>query len=180
VGKGTILARVLEAYPQVWLSVSVTTRQPRPGEIDGTHYYFLSDVQFDDLLARNGLLEWATYGLARYGTPRRPVETKMAQGRAVVMELDLAGARQVRECLPGARFVFIAPPSWDDLEARLRSRATESEEAIQRRLAAARVELDAMDEFDQVIVNTEVAQATTELVNFLSLDSVLGCTKEKD
>lgn len=180
VGKGTVLSTVLHAYPQVWLSVSVTTRHPRLGEIDGVHYFFASDDEFDDLLETNGLLEWATYGLARYGTPRVEVENKIAQGRAVIMELDLAGARQIRQCLPGARLVFLAPPSWEVLEARLRSRGTESEAAIRRRLATAHIELGAVDEFDAVIVNNEVAQACAELVNFLGLDTVPERTQEKD
>jgi len=172
VGKGTVIARLRDLFPHVWLSISVTTRAPRPGEVDGTHYHFLSDAQFDRLVARHGLLEWAEYGQNRYGTPAGPVRDAMAAGRPVLLELDLAGVRQARQRLPEAQTVLIAPPSFAELERRLAGRGTETPEAMARRLEAARIELAAAGEFDRVIVNTEVEHAVAELVEFMGLGVV--------
>jgi guanylate kinase len=172
VGKGTVIARLRDLFPQVWLSTSVTTRAPRPGEVDGTHYHFLSDVEFDRLVARHGLLEWAEYGQNRYGTPAGPVRDAMAAGRPVLLELDLAGVRQARARLPEAQTVLIAPPSFAELERRLAGRGTETPEAMARRLEAARIELAAAGEFDRVIVNAEVEHAVAELVEFMGLGVV--------
>lgn len=172
VGKGTISARVREEHPEVWISVSATTRPPRPGEVDGLHYHFLSDLQFDELIESDGLLEWATvHGNARYGTPRAPVEQRLATGQAALLEIDLQGARQVRERLPGSLMVFLAPPSWDELVRRLVGRGTEDESERARRLATAREELASVSEFDVTIVNTEVESAAQELVDLLRSSS---------
>ncbi len=170
VGKGTILASLCDRAPECWLSISATTRSPRPGEIDGVHYFFLTEKEFDRLLAEGNMLEWAVvHGKHRYGTPRGPVEDALAHGKTVILEVDLDGARQIRSSMPQVRQIFIAPPSFDVLERRLRSRATETEEQIRRRLETARVELAAADEFDIVLVNDSVARATDELLHICGL-----------
>lgn len=170
VGKGTVVAALRAAHPEVAVSVSATTRPPRPGEIDGHHYYFVNDDQFDDLIASNGLLEWATvHGTHRYGTPRGPVQQAIADGRPVVLEIDLQGARQVRETLPAATQVFLAPPSWEELVSRLRGRGTETPEQMARRLRTARRELAAQAEFDAVVVNDTVERSVEQLVALLGL-----------
>jgi guanylate kinase len=160
VGKGTVVACLRRRYPQVWLSVSVTTRRPRPGEVDGVHYHFVEDREFDALVVGEQLLEHAVvHGAARYGTPRGPVLDAVAAGRPALLEIDLQGARMVRAVLPGARFVFLAPPTWQDLVARLAGRATETPAERERRLATARGELAAEDEFDVTVVNDDVERA---------------------
>ena len=164
VGKSTVLARIREAYPQVWTSVSVTTRPPRPGEVDGREYYFVDEEEFDRLIVSGDLLEWATFVGHRHGTPRAPVEAKLAAGVPVLLEIDLAGARQVRTADPDALLVFLAPPSWDELVRRLNGRGTEAPEIIRRRLDEARVELAAEPEFDVTLVNTSVQEVCDELV----------------
>ncbi|MGH3496885.1 MAG: guanylate kinase [Nocardioidaceae bacterium] len=165
VGKGTVAACVREQHPEVWISVSATTRPPRPGEVDGVHYYFVSDAEFDAMVADGALLEWAVvHGAARYGTPRAPVEGVLAQGRSALLEIDLQGARQVREAMPDALFVFLAPPSWDELVHRLEGRGTEDEAERTRRLVTARVELAAEREFDVTLVNADVQEACRQLV----------------
>ncbi len=157
-------------YPEVWVSVSATTRPARPGEIDGVHYRFVTDETFDALIARDELLEWATvHGRYRYGTPRGPVAERLETGRPVLLEIDLQGARQVRATMPDARFVFLAPPSWAELVRRLVGRGTEDEADRERRLATARVELAAQDEFDHVVVNDRVHRATDELVALMGV-----------
>ncbi len=153
-----------EAYPQVWTSVSVTTRPPRPGEVHGREYYFVDDDEFDRLIASGELLEWATFVGHRHGPPRAPVEEKLAAGVPVLLEIDLAGARQVRAADPDALLVFLAPPTWDELVRRLNGRGTEAPEIIQRRLDEARVELAAEPEFDVTLVNTSVQDVCDELV----------------
>jgi guanylate kinase len=169
VGKGTVAAHVREHHPQVWLSVSVTTRGARPGEVDGIHYHFVDDAEFDRMVADGELLEWATvHGRARYGTPRAPVESILATGRPALLEIDLQGARQVRERMPSARLVFLAPPSWEELVRRQVGRATEEADERAARLATAREELAAADEFDAVVVNDNVPRAAAELVSLLS------------
>lgn len=165
VGKGTVAAAVRTQHPEVFLSVSATTRPPRPGEVDGVHYWFVSEEEFDRMIAAGELLEWAVvHKVARYGTPRRPVEEALAAGRPAMLEIDLQGARQVRRTMPEALFVFLAPPSWDELVRRLVGRGTETPEERERRLETARVELAAESEFDVTIVNTEVHAAVAELV----------------
>lgn len=168
VGKGTVAAYIRRHHPNVWLSVSMTTRQPRRDEVDGVHYHFVDDAEFDRLQAAGEFLEWAVvHGAARYGTPRGPVERALAQGRPALLEIDLAGARQVREVMPEAFFVFLRPPSWEDLVHRLVGRGTESEQERQVRLATARTELAAATEFDTQIVNDEVSRAGEELVSLM-------------
>jgi guanylate kinase len=171
VGKGTVAAEVRETHPEVWISVSATTRRPRPGEEDGVHYWFVSDAEFDRMVADGELLEWATvHQRARYGTPRRPVERALAEGRPAMLEIDLQGARQVRESMPEALFVFLKPPSWEELVRRLVGRGTESAEERARRLDTAEHELAAESEFDVAIVNHEVHAAADELVALMTLD----------
>ena len=165
VGKGTVAAYVRTHHPEVWISVSATTRHPRPGEVHGRHYWFVSDEEFDRLIADGELLEWAVvHKKARYGTPRRPVEQALADGRPALLEIDLQGARQVRASMPEALFVFLKPPSWDELVRRLVGRGTETEEERERRLETAREELAAEKEFDVTVVNTEIHRAAEELV----------------
>jgi guanylate kinase len=170
VGKGTVSAFVRERYPQVWLSVSATTRPPRPGEVDGVHYRFVDEATFDAMVAAGDMLEWAVvHGRHRYGTPRGPVEQALRDGRAALLEIDLQGARQVRATMPDARFVFLAPPSWDELVRRLVGRGTETEAERERRLTTAREELAAEPEFDVTIVNDDVARASAALVREMGL-----------
>ena len=165
VGKGTVAADIRENHPEVWISVSATTRKPRPGEVHGRHYWFVSDEEFDELIASGQLLEWAVvHKGARYGTPRKPVEEALAVGRPALLEIDLQGARQVRRTMPQAQFVFLAPPSWEELVRRLVGRGTETPEERERRLETAREELAAEAEFDVTVVNTEVHAASEELV----------------
>jgi guanylate kinase len=165
VGKGTVAAYVREHHPEVWISVSATTRRPRPGEVHGRHYWFVTDAEFDRLVAEDELLEWAVvHGTARYGTPRHPVTEALAAGRPALLEIDLQGARQVRRRMPDALFVFLRPPSWEELVRRLVGRGTESAEERARRLETARAELAAEAEFDATVVNTEVNLAAEELV----------------
>lgn len=168
VGKGTVATYVRDHHPEVRLSVSATTRAARPGEIEGVHYYFVSDEDFDRMLAADELLEWATvHNKHRYGTPRGPVVDASARGELVLLEIDLQGARQVRQSMPDARLVFLAPPSWDELVRRLVGRGTENEEERTRRLETAKIELAAADEFDEIIVNDEVASAADRLVDLM-------------
>jgi guanylate kinase len=170
VGKGTVSADIRKRYPEVWLSVSATTRSRRPGEIDGTHYWFVSEPEFDRLVADGELLEWAVvHGRHRYGTPRRAVEEALRQGKPALLEIDLQGARQVRRSMPGSLFVFLAPPSWDELVRRLVGRGTETPEERERRLDTARLELASEPEFDVTIVNDDVHRATDELVQCMGL-----------
>lgn len=170
VGKGTVCSELRETHPQVWVSVSATTRPPRPGEVDGAHYWFVDDAEFDRLVATGQMLEWAVvHGAYRYGTPRGPVAAAVRAGRPVVLELDLQGARQVAASWPGVQLVFLAPPSWEELVRRLVGRGTESEAERDRRLQTAREELAAQPEFHHVIVNHEVGQAVADLVALLGL-----------
>jgi guanylate kinase len=168
VGKGTVAAYIRAHHPDVWISVSVTTRTPRPGEVDGVHYRFIDDAAFDAMVAADELLEWAVvHAAARYGTPRQPVHAALAAGRPALLEIDLQGARQVRSSMPEAFFVFLCPPSWEELVRRLVGRGTEGEEERQRRLRTARRELAAEPEFDASIVNSDVTAAGEELVKLL-------------
>ena len=173
VGKGTVLNELRRRYSgELWYSVSATTRSPRPGEIDGTDYYFVSEARFDSLVASGGMLEWAiVHGKHRYGTPREPVAAALASGKIVILELDLAGSRQVRSSLPEATHIFIAPPSWEELERRLIQRGTEGEAEQARRLETAKTELAAQSEFDAVVVNCEVSKAVSELAQIMGLEA---------
>lgn len=167
VGKSTVVAETLRRDPGIWLSVSATTRQPRPGEEHGREYFFVTDAEFDALRAGDGLLEWAEYAGNRYGTPRAAVEEHRAAGRPVLLEIEVQGARQVRAAVAGALLVFLAPPSWEALAARLTGRATEAPEAVQRRLDAARAELAAQGEFDVVLVNDDIAACAQRLLDLI-------------
>jgi guanylate kinase len=171
VGKGTVAAYVRAHFPQVWLSVSMTTRPPRPGEVDGVHYHFVDDAEFDRLISSDGLLEWAEYAGNRYGTPVAPLRERLASGAPALLEIELQGARQVRARDADAQLVFLAPPSTAALVARLSGRGTESVEVQRRRLAIAEAELAAADEFDKIIVNDDVARAADELVGLLTAPS---------
>jgi len=168
VGKGTVAAYVRKHFPDVWLSVSMTTRMPRPGEVDGVHYHFVDDEEFERMREAGEFLEWAVvHGQAKYGTPGGPVEEALATGREAMLEIDLQGARQVRQRVPEALFVFLAPPDWDELVRRLVGRGTESEQERRVRLATARQELAAQQEFDVTIVNDDVQRASEELVSLI-------------
>ena len=179
VGKGTVAAAVRERHPEVWLSVSATTRAPRPGEEHGVHYWFVSDAEFDRMVEQGELLEWAlVHGAARYGTPRAPVEEALAAGRPALLEIDLQGARQVRASMPEALFVFLKPPSWEELVRRLVGRGTESEAERTRRLETARAELAAEEEFDETVVNHEVHAAADQLVALMTLGTSTSPTDD--
>lgn len=169
VGKSSVVRKLHDRLPDLVFSVSATTRDPRPGEVDGRDYRFVTPAEFDRMIADGDLLEWAEIhgGLQRSGTPAAPVRAAIEAGHPVLVEVDLAGARAVRAAMPEAVLVFMAPPSWEELVSRLTSRGTESEEAVARRLETARVELDAQDEFDEVIVNHDVDRACDELVSLL-------------
>jgi guanylate kinase len=168
VGKGTVSAYVREHFPDVWLSVSATTRHSRPGEVEGVHYHFVDEAEFARMERDGELLESAVvHGRNHYGTPRRPVEEALAAHRMALLEIDLQGARQVRASMPEALFVFLAPPSWAELERRLVGRGTEDAEERARRLDTARVELAAEEEFDETIVNDDVRRAAEELVSLM-------------
>jgi len=164
VGKSTVVAELNRTCPGIWISVSVTTRRPRPGEVDGREYHFVDDGEFDRLVADGALLEWAQFAGNRYGTPREPLNRKLEAGAACLLEIDLAGARQVKRAVPDARLVFLAPPSWDELVRRLTGRGTESAEVMDRRLAVAREELAAAGEFEVTLVNTSVQDVCRQLV----------------
>ncbi len=164
VGKSTVIAELRRFCPELWLSVSVTTRSPRAGEVNGREYFFVDDKEFDRMVDEGELLEWAEFAGNRYGTPRNSLEEKLAAGIPCLLEIDLEGARQVRRSMPDARLVFLAPPSWAELVRRLTARGTEPPEVVQRRLAAARRELAAESEFDISLVNTSVQEVCHQVV----------------
>ncbi|OZE26481.1 guanylate kinase [Rhodococcoides fascians] len=176
VGKSSVVRLVRAALPELVFSVSVTTRSPRPGEVDGQDYHFVSAEEFDRMIADGELLEWASIhgGLQRSGTPAAAVDAALEAGSPVLLELDLAGARAVRVSKPEALLVFMAPPTWEDLVSRLVGRATEESAATERRLETARVELAAQDEFDTVVVNTDVDHSCEQLVSLLVGRSSVG------
>ena len=169
VGKGTLVQRLLARHPSIWVSVSATTRAPRQGECEGESYFFHSRDRFDALVKEGGLLEWAEFAGNCYGTPRAPVEQRLQEGRPVLLEIELEGARQVRRSFPEAVQIFLAPPSFEELERRIRGRGTDAEEAIQRRLLRAREELNAQGEFDAVVVNADLEQALMKLEGLMGL-----------
>jgi guanylate kinase len=163
VGKGTLVARLLERHPGLWLSVSATTRAPRAGEEEGRHYFFLDRAAFERQVAAGGFLEWAEFAGNLYGTPRGAVQQRLDAGQPVLLEIELEGARQVRRSFPAGFQVLLQPPSFEELERRIRGRGTDSEEAIARRLARAREELAAAAEFDAVVVNDDLDRALEDL-----------------
>ncbi|GAA1774266.1 guanylate kinase [Agromyces lapidis] len=168
VGKGTVAGYIRQHHPEVKLSVSATTRAPRPGEIEGESYYFVDDAEFDRMIEAGELLEWATvHNASRYGTPRGPVEAAIAAGQSVLLEIDIQGARSVRRAMPDATLVFLLPPTWDELVRRLVGRGTETAAEQQRRLETAKVELAAVDEFDHQVVNHEVGEAAQKVVDLM-------------
>lgn len=163
VGKGTLLKKLLQRHPELYLSVSATTRAPRPGEIEGENYHFVNRNKFETLIKTEELLEWAEYAGNYYGTPRSQVEEKINQGKWVILEIELEGARSIQKTFPSALRIFILPPSMEELEARIRGRGQDSEEAIAKRLDQAKTEIAAADEFDLQIVNDDVEKALTNL-----------------
>lgn len=167
-GKGTVVIGLRKKRPDIWLSVSVTTRSPRPGEVDGREYYFVSDAVFDRMVEDGELLEWAAFAGHRYGTPREPVARCIAAGVPALLEIDIEGARQVRQAVPDALLVFLAPPSWDELVRRLSGRGTEPPEVIARRLDVAAREIEAGKEFDITLVNTSVEDVCGQLVTLMT------------
>jgi guanylate kinase len=167
VGKGTVVARVRELYPHIWVSVSCTTRSPRPGEQDGVEYWFVTPEEFRARAERGELLEWAEFAGNLYGTPREAVRQRLADGERALLEIELQGARQVRAALPEAYLVFLAPPSWEELQRRLIGRGTELTAAVRARLDRAKQEMAAEDEFDAVVVNDDVDRAAAELVRLI-------------
>ncbi|MDH6532985.1 guanylate kinase [Aurantimicrobium minutum] len=171
VGKGTVVNHIKQHHPQVHLSISATTRDPRPGEIDGVNYYFIDHGEFDAMIYSESLLEWAeVHGQNKYGTPRGPIENALSEGKSVLFEIDLQGARQIRHSMPEARLVFLLPPDWDELVRRLRERGTESEEEIERRLQTAYGELAAKEEFDVRVINRDVSEAAQQVVDLMGLN----------
>jgi guanylate kinase len=164
VGKSTVVGYLREHHPEIWHSVSVTTRPRRPGEVDGVDRQFVDGPTFAAMVESGRLLEHAQYAGHWYGTPREPVEERLAAGVPVLLEIEIQGARQVRRLMPDALLVFLKPPSWDELERRLRGRGTEPPEVIQRRLDTAKIELAAEEEFDRTLVNTSVGEAAEALV----------------
>ncbi|MBQ0926540.1 guanylate kinase [Saccharopolyspora endophytica] len=167
VGKSSVLSEVRRQVPEVYFSVSATTRAPRPGEVDGVHYHFVSVAEFERMIADGEMLEHARYAGNFYGTPRKPVQEAIAAGKPAVLEIELQGARQVRKAWPDAQLVMLLPPSWDELVDRLTGRGTEPADVVEKRLAAARDELAAEPEFDETVVNADVQSATSELVRLI-------------
>ncbi|GAA1020799.1 MULTISPECIES: guanylate kinase [Amycolatopsis] len=168
VGKSSVVGQLRLLEPNLYFSVSVTTRVPRPGEVDGNHYHFVDSAEFDRMVAGNRLLEWAEFAGNRYGTPREPVEKALADGRPAVLEIELQGARQVRAAMPEARLVMLMPPSWEELVGRLTGRGTETEAAVAARLAEAERELAAAGEFDERVVNADVEVAARRLLDLIT------------
>lgn len=170
VGKGTVVSYIKTHFPDVHISISATTRAPRPGEVDGVNYYFVDDAEFDAMITSDALLEWATvHGAHKYGTPRGPIEAALEAGKPVLFEIDLQGARQIRFTMPEARLVFLLPPSWEELVRRLEGRGTESADEQQRRLDTAVGELAAKDEFDVRVINREVNEAAEQVVDLMGI-----------
>ena len=169
VGKSTVVAELRRRSPEIWISVSVTTRSPRPGEVDGREYYFVTHEEFDRMASAGELLEWAEFAGNKYGTPAAPVRERLEQGLPTLLEIDLAGARQVRAATKrdDTLLVFLEPPSWSELVRRLTGRGTEPPEVVQRRLAVAKEELAAAGEFDVTLVNTSVDEVCRQMVTLI-------------
>ena len=171
VGKGTIVRKILDRYNDVWLSISATTRQPRSGEIEGKHYFFLEKKKFQEIIDKEGFLEWATFSNNFYGTPKKIVKEKIKEGTKVLLEIELEGARQIRKTFPEALQIFLAPPNLSELEKRIRGRGTESEESIRDRLSIANRELIAKKEFDAVVINEDIDKTFIEIEGLMGLKS---------
>jgi guanylate kinase len=167
-GKGTLVRELVLAVPDVWVSVSATTRAPRPGEVEGVHYLFVTDDAFDRLVATDGLLEWAEVHGNRYGTPRAEVERRIAAGEQVVLEIDPQGAFQIRDVLPDSVLVFIVPPSMDELVRRLKGRGSETDEQVAVRMRTAEREMELVGTYDHVVINDDVSRATRELIGIIA------------
>lgn len=167
-GKGTLLSQVIERIPDAWVSVSATTRSPRPGEIEGVHYFFLDTDHFKSLVEQDGFLEWAQVHDNFYGTLKQSVIDHMNAGDQVILEIDVQGALQVRKALPEAHLFFIEPPSLEELERRLRQRGTETEDVISSRMKTAEVELAQKMEYDVQVVNDDLERAVDELVEVIN------------
>jgi guanylate kinase len=178
VGKGTVLKALLARHPELNLSISATTRSPRTGEVDGQHYYFLTRSQFEAMVAQDEFLEWAEFAGNLYGTPRKPVMDKIAQGERVILEIELEGARQVRSSAPDAFQIFVQPPSLAELESRIRNRGQDSEDAIARRLERAAIEIAASHEFDVCLINDDLETTVGELEAILYPQSVEPSTAD--
>jgi len=163
VGKGTLMNAILQRYPELHYSVSATTRSPRPGEVNGKNYHFITRSEFEKLVTQGEFLEWAEFAGNCYGTPREAVLNHIQSGKLVVLEIDLEGARQIRHTFPSALSIFILPPSFAELEKRIRGRGQDAEEAISRRLNRAEEEIAAADEFDLQIINNDFEQALQEI-----------------
>ena len=167
-GKGTLVARLLHEVCDAWVSISATTRSPRKGEVEGVHYYFCTPEQFKQLIHCDGLIEWAEYAGNYYGTPRKSVEEKMAQGAQVILEIEVQGAFQVKEKIPQAKLIFIEPPTLTELERRLKERGTETDEVIHERMETAARELEQSSLYDKRLVNDNIDEATRELVAYIN------------
>ena len=168
VGKGTVVRHILDHHPEVHLSVSATTRPPRPGEIEGKDYFFVSMAEFDKLIESDQMLEYAVvHGVHKYGTPRKPVVEALARGEQVLLEIDIQGAVQIKKSMPEAQVIFIAPPTWNDLVSRLAGRGTETKEEMAKRLETARAELSTADNFDFKVINDDVAKCAEEVVELM-------------
>jgi guanylate kinase len=163
VGKGTLLKELLQRHPELYVSTSATTRPPRSEEVDGVNYYFLTRDQFTEMIAAGNLLEWAEFAGNYYGTPIKPVQDQISQGRSVILEIELLGARQVAKIFPASLKIFILPPSVAELEARIRNRGQDPETAIVQRLARAQAEIEAADEFDLQIINDDLSTALEQI-----------------
>ena len=163
VGKGTVIKELLRIHPDLKLSVSCTTRKPREGEVHGKNYFFLSKDEFKSCIERGDFLEWAEFSGNMYGTQRPYIEEKLAQGKKLILEIDTKGALNVKKIMPEATLIFILPPSFEELEARLRGRHTETEEAIQKRLASTKLELENSKHFDYEVVNDNIENAVSRL-----------------
>ena len=171
VGKGTIVRKILDNHSDVWLSISATTRPPRAGEIDGQHYVFLEKKDFQEIIDKEGFLEWASFSNNFYGTPKQIVKEKIKEGTIVLLEIELEGARQIRKTFPEALQIFLAPPDLSELEKRIRGRGTESEQAIRDRLAIANREIISKNEFDAVVINDDINNAFSEIEGLMGLNS---------
>jgi guanylate kinase len=169
VGKSTVVAELRRCNPEIWISVSVTTRRPRPGEVNGREYYFVDTAEFDRMVGVGHLLEWAEFAGNKYGTPAEPVRKRLEEGLPSLLEIDLSGARQVRDVMKDdALLVFLKPPSWAELVRRLTGRGTEPPDVVERRLAAAKEELAAAGEFDVTLVNTSVDEVCRRMVTLIN------------